>query len=72
MVVECVGCGEFHELTPADMILIITAYQAGEVNIIGGTPVQVTSLCMMTAFHHRQHTEHSEEVPSTAAISGSC
>jgi hypothetical protein len=32
------------------MVLVITAYQEGELSGIGGTPVQVMPRCMLTAF----------------------
>lgn len=50
MVLECVPCGEFHDLTQADMILIITAYQNGELSVIGGKPLQILPQCMLKAF----------------------
>jgi hypothetical protein len=47
MVVGCV-CGEFHDLTSAGMVLVITAFQDGELQGVGTEGVRPR--CMMTAF----------------------
>ena len=49
MVIECV-CGEFHDLAPAGMILIIQAFQAGELAIVSGPPTHIDTVCIMSAF----------------------
>ena len=48
MQVECV-CGNFHDLSQTAMILVITAYQNGEMTTLRNGTVRVR--CMMSAFN---------------------
>lgn len=49
MDVQCT-CGDWHDLTPVGMILVIQSFQNGELVVIGGKPVQITSRCLRDAF----------------------
>lgn len=62
MVVGCV-CGEFHELTQADMVLVITAYQDGVIATVGGKPTQILPQCMLTAFTTESLVEIARKYP---------
>lgn len=48
MKVEC-GCNEYHDLTPTAMIVVITAFQEGELQVVKGKSGIVSS-CLFAAF----------------------
>jgi hypothetical protein len=46
--VEC-GCGAWHDLTPTAMIVVINAFQEGELQVVKGKDGIVSS-CLFAAF----------------------
>lgn len=62
MNIQCT-CGEFHDIPPTGLILVITAYQNGELSQVGGKPMQVESRCMLEAFTEENVANIGQKYP---------
>lgn len=49
MIVEC-GCGNWHDMTPTAMVVVIQAFRDGELHRVSGKPTQVKARCLLQAF----------------------
>lgn len=61
MVVECAACGNFHDFKYAGMLLIIEAFQAGDMGVM--TSRGIVSACLLTAFTEERMASVSRRFP---------
>lgn len=60
MRVRCV-CGDFHEVSPTGLALVIAAFQSGDMQTIGHEGVQ--SVCLQTAFTNERIMQFTRMYP---------
>lgn len=65
MYIECV-CGNYHNLSHVAMILVITAYQNGDMTLLKEGRVRVR--CMLTAFNDDTVADIRKKYPKRVLV----
>ena len=64
MDVECQACGQWHDFTPTELVLITHAFQQGELTTFGRNGL--TSRCLLSAFTEENLTYIKRRYPRGA------
>lgn len=48
VIASCHKCGDYHKVTPADMLLLLDAFQRGELHKVGKAGLE--TVCLLEAF----------------------